>query len=68
MLIVNPCGVGTTKPAPLVMPFVCHTEVNVGIERTTTVTVAPPMSWSSSPDQQERIPRMPDRDEVRLYG
>jgi hypothetical protein len=40
----------------------CHSRatsrVDPGTQRTTTVTSTPPTSWSSSPDQQERIPRM----------
>jgi hypothetical protein len=35
-----------------------HQTDNLGIERTTTVTSIRPLSWSSSPDQQERIPRI----------
>jgi hypothetical protein len=35
-----------------------HRRVDPGTQRTTTVTSTPPTSWSSSPDQQERIPRM----------
>ena len=35
-----------------------HPRVNPGTQRTTTVTAAPPTSWSSSPDQQEGIPRI----------
>jgi hypothetical protein len=35
-----------------------HPRVDPGTQRTTTVTSMPPTSWSSSPDQQERIPRM----------
>jgi len=34
-----------------------HRTDNSGAQRTTTVTSTPPTSWSSSPDQQERIPR-----------
>jgi hypothetical protein len=35
-----------------------HPRVHPGTQRTTTVTSTPPTSWSSSPDQQERIPRI----------
>jgi hypothetical protein len=35
-----------------------HPRVNPGTQRTTTVTSTSPTSWSSSPDQQERILRM----------
>jgi hypothetical protein len=57
-----------TKPAPPRRAIHVPYRVNVGIERTTTVTVAPPMSWSSSPDQQERIPRMCRKDEVQAMS
>jgi hypothetical protein len=35
-----------------------HPRVDPGTQRTTTVTSTPPTSWSSSPDQHERIPRI----------
>jgi hypothetical protein len=42
-----------------VVPFACHIQGSIpGSQRTTTVTSTPPTSWSSSPEQQERIPRI----------
>ena len=56
--------VATTPPAERLGPVlsgratrVPHQTDNLGIERTTTVTSFRPLSWSSSPDQLERIPR-----------
>jgi hypothetical protein len=47
----QPFLTGRATPVP-------HRRVDPGTQRTTTVTSTPPTSWSSSPDQQERIPRM----------
>src|SRR5215217_9457717 len=61
----NVLGVGAPplRPRPPAVPHrSCHpratSDGQPGIERTTTVTSIRPLSWSSSPDQQERIPRM----------